>query len=75
MAFTAFDRYIEQSAKWTPELRQKWVNDYVNPLIEAMRADLRQDEITKGVGESIFQIAPTPPPPSAAKSKPPSRSN
>jgi hypothetical protein len=59
LAMRAFNNYIEQSANFTPELRTKWVNDYVNPLVEAMRADLRQDEITKGVAENIFQIAPS----------------
>ena len=58
LAFKAFNAYIEQSANFTPELRTKWINDYVTPLAEAMRRDLRQDEITKGVGENIFQLAP-----------------
>ncbi len=58
LAFKALDNYIEQSANFTPEVRRKWINDYVNPLVEAIRKDLRQDEITKGIAENIFQIAP-----------------
>jgi hypothetical protein len=61
LAFDALDYYIQHSNNFTPEVRKKWIDLHVNPLVDAIRKDLHQDEIVRGVGESIFQIAPSKP--------------
>jgi|SRR5688572_26417712 len=57
-ALEALNSYIQQSENFTAETRRKWVNEHVDPLVNAIRRDLKLDEVNRGVAEKIFQIGP-----------------
>jgi hypothetical protein len=53
-ASAAFDYYIQHSLNFTPDIRRAWVDQYFNPLVDAMRRDLHQDQIRGELTERVF---------------------
>jgi hypothetical protein len=54
LALAALNFYIENARDFTPEVREKWINQYYNRLVKAIREDLYQDEIRQGIANEVF---------------------